>query len=69
MDICIRNFAQFTGCSIGEAIKCATYNPAKYVSFRLIYLTPPLSLLLPFLYALNSELYPSVLHAIHLFSL
>ncbi|KAF9529673.1 hypothetical protein CPB83DRAFT_811717 [Crepidotus variabilis] len=29
MDKCIRNFSKFTGCSLGEAIKCATYNPAK----------------------------------------
>ncbi|KDQ50857.1 carbohydrate esterase family 9 protein [Jaapia argillacea MUCL 33604] len=26
---CVRNFSKFTGCSLGEAIKCATYNPAK----------------------------------------
>lgn len=30
MDTCVRNFARFTGCSLGEAIKCATYNPARY---------------------------------------
>lgn len=29
LDKCIRNFSRFTGCSLGEAIKCATYNPAK----------------------------------------
>jgi N-acetylglucosamine-6-phosphate deacetylase len=29
MDKCVRNFAPFTGCSLAEAIKCATYNPAK----------------------------------------
>ncbi|PPQ63032.1 hypothetical protein CVT24_005978 [Panaeolus cyanescens] len=29
LDKCIRNFSKFTGCSLGEAIKCATYNPAK----------------------------------------
>ncbi|KAF5317336.1 hypothetical protein D9611_004021 [Ephemerocybe angulata] len=29
LDKCIRNFCRFTGCSIGEAIRCATYNPAK----------------------------------------
>ncbi|TFK74577.1 Metallo-dependent hydrolase [Pluteus cervinus] len=29
MDTCVRNFSRFTGCSLGEAIKCATYNPAK----------------------------------------
>ncbi|KAF8511984.1 Metallo-dependent hydrolase [Gautieria morchelliformis] len=28
LDVCVRNFAAFTGCSLGEAIKCATYNPA-----------------------------------------
>ena len=31
LDKCIRNFSSFTGCSLGEAIKCATYNPAKSV--------------------------------------
>ncbi|KZP27636.1 carbohydrate esterase family 9 protein [Athelia psychrophila] len=29
MDKCVRNFARFTGCTLGEAIKCATFNPAK----------------------------------------
>jgi N-acetylglucosamine-6-phosphate deacetylase len=29
MDKCVRNFSRFTGCSLGEAIRCATYNPAK----------------------------------------
>ncbi|RDB25489.1 N-acetylglucosamine-6-phosphate deacetylase [Hypsizygus marmoreus] len=29
LDTSIRNFSRFTGCSLGEAIKCATYNPAK----------------------------------------
>ncbi|KAF9243169.1 carbohydrate esterase family 9 protein [Melanogaster broomeanus] len=29
LDKCVRNFARFTGCSLGEAIKCATLNPAK----------------------------------------
>ncbi|KAH7905823.1 hypothetical protein BJ138DRAFT_1017178 [Hygrophoropsis aurantiaca] len=29
LDKCVRNFSRFTGCSIGEAIKCATYTPAK----------------------------------------
>ncbi|KAF5354888.1 hypothetical protein D9756_005465 [Leucocoprinus leucothites] len=29
LDKCVRNFSRFTGCSFGEAIKCATYNPAK----------------------------------------
>lgn len=29
LDKCIRNFVQFTGCTLGEALKCATYNPAK----------------------------------------
>ena len=28
LDTCVRNFAKFTGCSLGEAIKCATFNPA-----------------------------------------
>ncbi|KAG6857184.1 hypothetical protein H0H87_008249 [Tephrocybe sp. NHM501043] len=31
MDACVRNFSRFTGCSLGEAIKCATFNPAKSV--------------------------------------
>jgi len=31
LDKCVRNFSRFTGCSLGEAIKCATYNPAKFV--------------------------------------
>ncbi|KAG6828255.1 hypothetical protein H0H92_008643 [Tricholoma furcatifolium] len=29
LDACVRNFSRFTGCSLGEAIKCATFNPAK----------------------------------------
>ncbi|KAF5368425.1 hypothetical protein D9758_002214 [Tetrapyrgos nigripes] len=29
LDKCVRNFTRFTGCSLGEAIKCATFNPAK----------------------------------------
>ncbi|KAL4071283.1 carbohydrate esterase family 9 protein [Scleroderma yunnanense] len=29
LDKCVRNFTRFTGCSLGEAIKCATLNPAK----------------------------------------
>ncbi|KAJ6491837.1 carbohydrate esterase family 9 protein [Mycena vitilis] len=29
LDHCVRNFSRFTGCSLGEAIKCATFNPAK----------------------------------------
>jgi N-acetylglucosamine-6-phosphate deacetylase len=29
LDVCVRNFAKFTGCSLGEALKCATFNPAK----------------------------------------
>ncbi|KAF9451525.1 carbohydrate esterase family 9 protein [Macrolepiota fuliginosa MF-IS2] len=29
LDKCVRNFSRFTGCSLGEAIKCATYNPAR----------------------------------------
>ncbi|KAF8507798.1 Metallo-dependent hydrolase [Hysterangium stoloniferum] len=28
LDTCVRNFVEFTGCTLGEAIKCATYNPA-----------------------------------------
>ncbi|KAF8505357.1 Metallo-dependent hydrolase [Hysterangium stoloniferum] len=28
LDTCVRNFVDFTGCTLGEAIKCATYNPA-----------------------------------------
>jgi N-acetylglucosamine-6-phosphate deacetylase len=33
LDKCVRNFSRFTGCSLGEAIKCATYNAAKCVCF------------------------------------
>ncbi|KAI0302346.1 hypothetical protein B0F90DRAFT_208119 [Multifurca ochricompacta] len=29
LDTCVRNFSRFTGCSLGEAIKCATFNPAR----------------------------------------
>ncbi|THV07490.1 Metallo-dependent hydrolase [Dendrothele bispora CBS 962.96] len=29
LDKCVRNFSRFTGCPLGEAIKCATFNPAK----------------------------------------
>ncbi|KAJ6631608.1 Metallo-dependent hydrolase [Mycena sp. CBHHK59/15] len=29
LDKCVSNFSRFTGCSLGEAIKCATFNPAK----------------------------------------
>lgn len=29
LDKCVRNFSKFTGCTLSEAIKCATYNPAK----------------------------------------
>ncbi|KAF8504721.1 Metallo-dependent hydrolase [Russula emetica] len=28
LDTCVRNFSRFTGCSLGEAIKCVTFNPA-----------------------------------------
>ncbi|TEB38469.1 carbohydrate esterase family 9 protein [Coprinellus micaceus] len=28
LDKCVRNFSKFTGCSLGEAIRCVTYNPA-----------------------------------------
>jgi len=31
LDKCIRNLSSFTGCSLGESIKCATFNPAKPV--------------------------------------
>ncbi|KAI0359272.1 Metallo-dependent hydrolase [Trametes cingulata] len=29
LDKCVRNFSRFTGCSLGEAIRCATFNPAR----------------------------------------
>ncbi|ETW74854.1 carbohydrate esterase family 9 protein [Heterobasidion irregulare TC 32-1] len=29
LDKCVRNFARFTGCSLGEALKCVTLNPAR----------------------------------------
>ena len=38
LDKCVQNFARFTGCSLGEAIRCATYNPAKCVQFLLFML-------------------------------
>ena len=37
LDICVRNFANFTGCGLGQAIKCATYNPAAYVVLIILY--------------------------------
>lgn len=30
LDTCVRNFVKFTGCSLGEALKCATFNPARW---------------------------------------
>ena len=33
LDTCVRNFVKFTGCSLGEAMKCATFNPARCVRF------------------------------------
>ncbi|KAI0002207.1 hypothetical protein BJV74DRAFT_817784 [Russula compacta] len=30
LDTCVRNFSRFTGCSLGEAIKCVTFNPARW---------------------------------------
>ena len=29
LDSCVRNFSLFTGCSLGEAIKCVMLNPAR----------------------------------------
>ncbi|ETW74869.1 hypothetical protein HETIRDRAFT_332573, partial [Heterobasidion irregulare TC 32-1] len=29
LDKCVHNFARFTGCSLDEALKCATLNPAR----------------------------------------
>ncbi|KAF8483756.1 hypothetical protein DFH94DRAFT_723967 [Russula ochroleuca] len=29
LDTCIRNFSRFTRCSLGEAIKCVMFNPAR----------------------------------------
>lgn len=29
LDTCVRNFSRFTGCSLGEAITCVTFNPAR----------------------------------------
>lgn len=37
MNSCIRNFAKFTGCGLGHAVKCATFNPAKYVVFAFFF--------------------------------
>jgi N-acetylglucosamine-6-phosphate deacetylase len=29
LDKCVRNFVSFTGCTLGEALRCATFNPAR----------------------------------------
>lgn len=29
LDACLRNFNKFTGCGLGEALRCATLNPAR----------------------------------------
>lgn len=29
LDKCVRNFTKFTGCTLGQALKCATLNPAR----------------------------------------
>ncbi|KAI0764326.1 Metallo-dependent hydrolase [Trametes elegans] len=29
LDKCVRNFTRFTGCALGEALRCATLNPAR----------------------------------------
>lgn len=34
LDKCVRNFVRYTGCSIGQAIKCATYNPARCLNIE-----------------------------------
>lgn len=34
LDKSVRNFSRFTGCSLGEAIKCATFNPAQCVGIE-----------------------------------
>ncbi|KAF8633257.1 hypothetical protein AX17_004433 [Amanita inopinata Kibby_2008] len=34
LDTCVRNFTKFTGCSIGDAIKCATFNPARCLNIE-----------------------------------
>lgn len=34
LDTCVRNFAKFTGCSLGQAIMCATYNPARCIGIE-----------------------------------
>lgn len=38
LDVCVRNFTKFTGCTLGEAIKCATYNPAAYVDLHFFFI-------------------------------
>ncbi|KAG1824342.1 carbohydrate esterase family 9 protein [Suillus subaureus] len=34
LDKCVRNFVRYTGCSIGQAIVCATYNPARCLNIE-----------------------------------
>ncbi|KAL5478928.1 NAG2 [Sanghuangporus weigelae] len=34
LDTCVRNFVRFTGATLGEALKCATYNPAKCLNIE-----------------------------------
>lgn len=34
LDKCVRNFVCYTGCSIGQAIICATYNPARCLNIE-----------------------------------
>ena len=31
MDTCVLKFSLFTGCSLGDAIRCAAYNPAQCI--------------------------------------
>ena len=34
LDACVRNLVHFTGCGLGEALRCATYNPAKCLGIQ-----------------------------------
>lgn len=34
LDKCVRNFVRYTGCTLSQAIKCATYNPARCLNIE-----------------------------------
>jgi len=49
LDTCVRNFVKFTGCSLGEAINYATFNPTRClgIEIRKGTLRPVLTPILP----------------------